>query len=68
MDGWINRVKELTIRTETEKKKGRQTEGMQRVSMIEMRAKALIREEGEMKEVLAAHFLSQTLSKGWTPR
>lgn len=41
---------------------------MHRVSMIEMRAKALIREEGETKEVLAAHFLSQTLSKGWTAR
>lgn len=39
---------------------------MLRVSVIEMRAEALIREELQIKEVLAAHFLSQTFSKGRT--
>lgn len=65
---WIDKQCKRTDNKCREAKERKTCQRMLRVRVIEMRAEALIREEGEIKEVLAAHFLSQTFSKGRTPR
>lgn len=65
---WIDKGCKRTNNKSREGKERETCQGMRRVRVTETRAEALIREEGEIKEVLAAHFLSQTFSEGQTPR